>query len=220
MARGTYHIVEVVPALLSGTPDAVRTNTVSVGPSSPTDVNFADQYRPSEIHGIVYDDTNANHVMDPNEYARPGVPVFIDLNRDDVYEIDEPRTTTGPDGSYSFTGLVPGAYIVREYNDSLSGPHTYPITGGGILWPTGVSHPSIGTVTPTSITTSIANGQSYFQTVSLTLPGTGTITNLVDVFLLFDDTGSFTANSPIVLAAFPSLRNRRIVVVHSLCAKN
>jgi len=205
LARGTYHVVEVVPALLSGTPDSVRTNIITIGPNSPTDVNFANQYRPSEIHGIVFDDTNANHVLDSNEYARPGVPVFIDVNRDDIYEVDEPRTVTGPDGFYAFTGLVPGAYIVREDGGSLVGPHTYPTTGGGILWPAGVSHPSIGNVTPTSITTSLENGQSYLQTVSLTLPGTGTLTNLVDVFLLFDDTGSFTANSPIVRAAFPTI---------------
>ena len=205
LARGTYNVVEVVPALLSGTPDAVRTNIVTIGPNSPTDVNFADQYRPSEIHGIVYDDTNANHLLDANEYARPGVPVFIDVNRDDIFEADEPRTTTGPDGSYAFRGLTPGAYIVREDRSSIFGPHTYPTTGGGILWPAGISHPSIGNVTPTSITTSLEYGQSYLQTVTLTLPGTGTLTNLVDVFLLFDDTGSFTANSPIVRAAFPTI---------------
>ncbi|MEZ6062947.1 MAG: hypothetical protein R3C19_21590 [Planctomycetaceae bacterium] len=28
---------------------------------------------------------------------------------------------------------------------------------------------------------------------------------MVDVFLLFDDTGSFTFNSPIVRAAFPNI---------------
>ncbi len=205
LARGTYNIVEIVPALLSGTPAAARTKTVTIGPNSPADVNFADQYRPNEIHGVVYDDTNANHVYDANEYARPGVTVFIDLNRDDIYQADEPTTVTGADGSYSFTGLTPGAYIVREDHSSPSGPHTYPTTGGGILWPAGVSHPMIGNVTPTSITTSLEYGQSYLQTVTLTLPGTGTLTNLVDVFLLFDDTGSFTANSPIVRAAFPTI---------------
>lgn len=39
--------------------------------------------------------------------------------------------------------------------------------------------------------------------MSLTLPPAGSLSNMVDVFLLFDDTGSFTANSPIVRAAFP-----------------
>lgn len=72
---------------------------------------------------------------------------------------------------------------------------TYPTTAGGILWPGGVSNPAVGNVTPTSITQSLAIGETYHQTVSLTLPGSGALTNMVDVFLLFDDTGSFTGNT-------------------------
>jgi len=41
--------------------------------------------------------------------------------------------------------------------------------------------------------------------VSLTLPLTGPLTRKIDVFMLFDDTGSFTDNSPIVRAAFPQI---------------
>ena len=55
------------------------------------------------------------------------------------------------------------------------------------------------------IQTSLTKGQTYTETVSLTLPTTGALTDLVDVFLLFDDTGSFTSNSPIVRAAFPNI---------------
>jgi serine-aspartate repeat-containing protein C/D/E len=205
LARGTYHVVEVVPATLEGTPATVRDTFVSVGPTSQLNVDFADQYRANEIHGVVFDDTNANGVYDAQEHARSGVSVYIDVNRDDVYETDEPHAVTGADGSYAFVNLTPGAYIVREDQGTTVGPHTYPQTGGGILWPEGVSHPAVGNVSPTSITTSLADGESYTQTVSLTLPQTGTLTNLVDVFLLFDDTGSFTANSPIVRAAFPTI---------------
>jgi hypothetical protein len=82
---------------------------------------------------------------------------------------------------------------------------SYPQTTSGILWPGGVSHLAVGNVTPTSITTALAEEQSEAHTVSLTLPATGALTNMVDVFLLFDDTGSFTANSPIVRAAFPQI---------------
>ena len=74
-----------------------------------------------------------------------------------------------------------------------------------MLWPPGLSNPAVGNVSPASITVSLANGQTYTQTVSLTLPTTGALTNIVDVFLLFDDTGSFTTNSPIVRAAFPQI---------------
>ncbi|MDB5385061.1 MAG: repeat-associated core protein [Planctomycetaceae bacterium] len=204
LARGTYHVIEIVPAVLEGTPAAIREQTVSVGTTSASNVDYADQYRANEIHGVIFDDTNDNHIQDPQEYARPGVSVYIDSNRNDVYDPGEPETVSGADGTYSFANLTPGAYIVRE-DQGAAGPHTYPMTGGGILWPTGVSNPSIGNVTPTSITTSLAQGETYNQTVTLTLPGTGSVTNLVDVFLLFDDTGSFTANSPIVRAAFPTI---------------
>ncbi len=205
LARGTYHLIEVLPAILEGTPAAVRETFVTVGPTSQLNVDFADQYRANEIHGVIFDDTNANHIHDLQEHVRSGVGVYIDLDRDDVYDADEPHTATAADGSYAFVDLTPGAYIVREDNGSAAGPHTYPQTGGGILWPEGISRSAIGNVSPTSITTSLGNGEIYTQTVSLTLPETGTLTNLVDVFLLFDDTGSFTANSPIVRNAFPAI---------------
>ncbi len=73
------------------------------------------------------------------------------------------------------------------------------------MWPAGVSNPAVGNVTPLSITQSLADGEHFSQNVTITLPGSGGLTNLVDVFLLFDDTGSFTNNSPIVRGAFPTI---------------
>src|SRR5262249_31788145 len=109
------------------------------------------------------------------------------------------------DGSYSFTtNLGPGSYVVRALHFS-GREDTYPTTTAGILWPTGVSNPASGNVSPTSIMTSLAKDQVEHDTVSLTRPGAGSLSNMVDVFLLFDDTGSFTANSPIVRAAFPQI---------------
>ena len=204
LARGSYTVREIVPPDQLPTPAAARVQSVTVPSFTSSNANFANIFRENEIHGVVYDDTDADGVRDSGEYARPGVSVYIDVDRDDVCDADEPEAVTGSDGTYSFTGLTPGAYIVRE-KSGFVGPHTYPTTGGGILWPTGVSHAAVGNVTPTSITTSLAQGESYSQTVSITLPGTGSISNMVDVFLLFDDTGSFTANSPIVRAAFPTI---------------
>ncbi len=100
--------------------------------------------------------------------------------------------------------MSPGKYVVRSI-DPPEHEHTYPTTIGGTLWPSGISNPAIGNVTPLSITQSLAQGQSHRQNVSITLPLSGALTNLVDVFLLFDDTGSFVSNSPIVRAAFPTI---------------
>ena len=117
---------------------------------------------------------------------------------------DEPTTLTLADGSYEFVDLEAGAYVVREVvPDGFI--QTFPQTKDGILWPAGVSNPAVGNVTPTLIELSLAEGDSHTETVSLTLPTTGALTNMVDVFLLFDDTGSFTFNSPIVRAAFPEI---------------
>ncbi|MDB5318904.1 MAG: Cna B-type [Phycisphaerales bacterium] len=207
LATGTFHVREVLPAVLSGTPDAARVQNVDLAPGEDRrNVNFADVFRANEIHGMIFDDVNKNGVRDAGEAGIGGVWVYLDLNRNNVRESAEPKTITAADGSYSFaTDLAPGSYVIRELRHS-GREHSYPVTPtGGILWPSGVSHPAVGNVSPTSITTSLAEGQVEHDTVSLTLPGSGSISNMVDVFLLFDDTGSFTANSPIVRAAFPQI---------------
>ena len=167
-------------------------------------IDTAAQYRPNEIRGVRYEDKNGNQRRDASELGLSGKTVYIDLDRDNAHDAGEPITTTGIDGSYAFTGMNPGAYVIREVEDE--GYHqTYPQKKGGILWPTGVSNPAVGNVTPTSITTVLDVGQSYRRDVSITLPNSGGVTNMVDVFLLFDDTGSFVNNSPIVRAAFPEI---------------
>jgi hypothetical protein len=206
LPTGTFRVREVVPAVLSATPAAARAQLIDLAPGEDRrNANFADVFRANEIHGMVFDDANQNGVRDPGEAGLAGVTVYLDLNRDNVYQSTESKTVTAADGTYAFTtDLAPGSYIVRELRHS-GRHHSYPDTTGGILWPTGVSHPAVGNVSPTNITTSLAQGQTEHQTVSLTLPGAGSISNMVDVFLLFDDTGSFTANSPIVRAAFPQI---------------
>ncbi len=173
---------------------------VTLGPSQ-LDANFGNVFRANEIHGVVFDDTDLDHAYDASENTRSGVEIYIDSNRNNLYEAGEPLTVTGADGSYAFTGLTPGAYIVRELGDH--GARTYPQRWWYSMARRHQHAPVIGNVTPTLIQQSLTQGQSYRQTVSLTLPNGGGVTNLVDVFLLFDDTGSFTANSPIVRAAFP-----------------
>lgn len=205
LALGTYAVRQVVPAALSSTPPSQHEHLVTIiAGESHSGVDFADVFRPNEIHGVKFDDGNRNHVKDVGESGIAGSTIFIDLDRDDLLDESEPRTISLEDGSYSFTGLTPGAYVVREILES-GHSRTYPTTTGGILWPEGVSNPAQGNVSPASITTSLAVGQSFHQSVSLTLPGSGALTNAVDVFLLFDDTGSFVNNSPIIRAAFPNI---------------
>lgn len=205
LAAGTYTVRQIIPTELSATPASESAKPVTVGPADDlSNVDGGDQYRPSEIHGVKFEDVNGNHVRDAGEPGIEGVTIFLDLNRDNVQDAGEPTTVTLADGSYSFAGLAAGAYVVREVVPT-GHLQTYPETVGGILWPGGVSNAPVGNVSPTLIQTSLAEGETFTQTVSLTLPTTGALTNMVDVFLLFDDTGSFTSNSPIVRAAFPNI---------------
>ncbi|MGB4710281.1 MAG: SdrD B-like domain-containing protein [Fuerstiella sp.] len=205
---GTYIVRQELPDELSGTPDTELRKVISLGASDDlSDLHGADRYRASEIHGVKFEDVNGNGVRDTGESGIPGVTIFIDLNRDNVFdEGTEPSTLTGSDGSYEFLNLDVGAYIVREVVPA-GWTQTFPRTSSpdGILWPGGVSNLPVGNVSPGLIQVSLAEGETHTQTVSLTLPTTGALTNMVDVFLLFDDTGSFTSNSPIVRAAFPSI---------------
>jgi hypothetical protein len=205
LASGTYAVRTVLPETLSATPSDQRSRTVVIaGGQGQTGVDSAARYRPNEIRGVKFDDQNGNGQREPGEPGVGGSTIFIDLDRDGLQDAGEPTTSTQSDGSYAFSGLTPGAYVVRQVLD-LGHTGTFPATSGGILWPQGVSNPAVGNVSPDSITTSLASGESYRQSVSITLPNTGALTNLVDVFLLFDDTGSFVNNSPIVRSAFPTI---------------
>ncbi len=205
LASGTYTVRHVMPAILSATPSAELLHTVTiVAAEDRSGVNVAAVFRANEILGVKFDDINGNHLRDAGELGMSGITIFIDLNRNNILDTGEPTAISGSDGSYSFTNLSPGKYVVRSV-DPIGHEHTYPTSVGGILWPTGVSNAAVGNVSPTSITYSLTQGQSQHQSVSITLPNTGALTNLVDVFLLFDDTGSFTSNSPIVRAAFPTI---------------
>ncbi|MCA8988264.1 MAG: tandem-95 repeat protein, partial [Planctomycetaceae bacterium] len=208
LAVGSYQVRQIVPDTLSLTPAIERVQTVTISSAEHrSGINFADVYRLNEIHGTKFDDVNGNHLYDVGEPVIAGATVYLDLNRNDVLDVDEPKTVTQGDGTYTFLGLMPGAYVVREILEA-GFEHSTPGTGGGVLWPDGVSNPAVGDVTPNSIEIALGEGESYSQTISLTLPAGSALTNAVDVFLLFDDTGSFVNNSPIVRAAFPDIINQ------------
>ena len=62
------------------------------------------------ISGVKYNDLNANNARDPGE---PGLDSWtINLEKPEGTVIQ--TKTTAADGSYSFTGLAPGTYVIRE----------------------------------------------------------------------------------------------------------
>lgn len=67
----------------------------------------------STIRGTLFDDANQNRVMDSGESALAGWSMYLDLSNSGVYSVADPITKTDAAGHYSFSGLVPGTWIVR-----------------------------------------------------------------------------------------------------------
>lgn len=66
------------------------------------------------ISGAMWDDLDGDRVCDPDEPGLAGRTIYLDLNNNGQLDVGEPSTVTSADGSYVFTGLVPGEYTVAE----------------------------------------------------------------------------------------------------------
>jgi uncharacterized repeat protein (TIGR01451 family) len=104
-------------------------NTVSIvgaednTPSTGTDTT---PIASSSLAGVVFNDLDGNGNLDTGEPGTNGVTVYLDLNNNGALDAGEPTRITNSNGQYTFAGLVPGTYLVRE------------------LWP----HGTIQTTTP------------------------------------------------------------------------
>jgi uncharacterized repeat protein (TIGR01451 family) len=75
-------------------------------------------YTPAATIGnLVWSDANNNGKKDINELGLPSVTVRL-LSADEHVELA--RTVTAADGSYLFTGLLPGSYVVEIAKDNFS----------------------------------------------------------------------------------------------------
>jgi uncharacterized repeat protein (TIGR01451 family) len=66
------------------------------------------------INGVVFNDQNANGVQDPGEPGLPGWTVYFDANSNSTLDSGETYSNTDANGNYSFSGIMPGNYVVRE----------------------------------------------------------------------------------------------------------
>ena len=71
----------------------------------------------ASVGNLVWHDANNNGRKDRAEKGIPGVAVRL---LDSAGMIQVAATTTGADGSYLFTGLLPGTYIVEVAASSVS----------------------------------------------------------------------------------------------------
>jgi uncharacterized delta-60 repeat protein len=68
---------------------------------------------PGELAGVVFNDLNADHVRQAGEPGLAGVRVYLDTNRNGRDD-GERSTLTNSAGSYQFTGVAPGGYVVGQ----------------------------------------------------------------------------------------------------------
>lgn len=68
----------------------------------------------ASISGTKWEDLDGNASRNAGEPGIQGVVIYLDLNDDGTLDPGEPWTTTSGDGSYGFTDLVPGEWVVRE----------------------------------------------------------------------------------------------------------
>jgi uncharacterized protein (DUF2141 family) len=66
------------------------------------------------ITGGKFDDRNGNGFFEPDEPARSGITIYLDLNDSGQLDPGEPNTVTDANGLYRFEGLPPSIYRVRE----------------------------------------------------------------------------------------------------------
>jgi hypothetical protein len=108
----------------------------------------------SRLSGTVFSDRDQDGVRDVGEAGVAGARVYLDLNKDGQWNATEPSQRTGITGAYTFTGLAPGSYTVRELTPTgwqgttptartvqvpASGPATVTANFGNARIPVGMS---------------------------------------------------------------------------------
>ena len=100
---GFHVIARDAAGNIEGAKSTAEATTTTVEPSP---------IEPGGIRGVLYEDMNANGVFDEGEPGLAGWVVFLDADGDGVLSESEAWTTTAADGTYEFTDLAPGTYVV------------------------------------------------------------------------------------------------------------
>ncbi len=72
------------------------------------------------ISGQKFNDLNGDGIQQPGDLGLAGVTFFLDANNNGVLDPGETSTVTDASGNYTFDGLLPGIYLVREVQPSGS----------------------------------------------------------------------------------------------------
>ena len=124
----SYGVAQIVPSgyrqVVPGAPYGQRIyappgQTAIVAP-------FLDHRNTGVLSGVVYKDLNFSGLQSPGEPGLAGIRVYLDLNKDGVWEGNEPSVLSSANGSYQFTNLAPGTYTLRIVTPSgwkITGPY-------------------------------------------------------------------------------------------------
>ncbi|MEM6312444.1 MAG: FG-GAP-like repeat-containing protein, partial [Planctomycetota bacterium] len=185
---GSNRVTVLLNATLSG-----GANHLTLGPDeNATGADFGNQPLPGSISGSKFEDLNGNGFQDPGEGPLEGVTIYLDLNDNATLDPEEPQTTTAQDGTYTFTDLQRGDYVIREVVHA-GYVQTSPVIGDGTF--AAQERPDLNTKPQASVATDI-NGDGWVDIV------TANYTDSLSV-LINDGTGSFTADQSIEAGGSP-----------------
>ena len=115
LTPGTYWVRQVVPAGWEQTAPAPGEPIVAtVVSGGVTSVQFGTRPIANTLSGTAFRDLDTDGVFDTNEPVLAGRTIYLDTNRDEAFQDDEPTTVTDAAGNYVFSNLAPGDYRVGQ----------------------------------------------------------------------------------------------------------
>jgi|GEM_PF-5718593 len=116
LAPGTYNVQEVIQLGWTPVLPANGEQDVQVVAGITTDLDFANfqTFETGSISGVKFFDHDQDGVQDAGDEGLQGWTVFIDVDGSDTFNAGDISTITAADGSYTFAGLAPGDYVIRE----------------------------------------------------------------------------------------------------------
>lgn len=113
LVPGNYRVRLILPAGAYLTSPSTGSQFYMLAPGQTvTTSNFA-VVRPGTISGVVFKDMNANGVKDPGENGLANWVVRLVGDASNPLNPSEQNFTTDSTGAYSFSNVLPGAYVLR-----------------------------------------------------------------------------------------------------------
>ncbi|MCP4464608.1 MAG: hypothetical protein GY819_17580, partial [Planctomycetaceae bacterium] len=112
---GNYIVREVLQQGWEQTFPRDGSHSISIDRNPDPRVDFGSRSLPTgALYGTKWRDENGDGKQNNNEAGLRGWTIYLDQNGNGQPDAGEPSTVTGQNGSYQFTNLPDGNYIVRE----------------------------------------------------------------------------------------------------------